>query len=173
MTISWTGVIIGLTLHGLIDGLAVAAAVQAEASEAGVVLAGIGTCLAVALHKPFDALTIGTLMAASGRSVRSRQIFNLAYALVTPLGIVLFSLLAAGTGAVTLGVGETLGFAAGAFLCIATSDLLPELQFHRHDRVALSVALLAGIAVAWGTVFLESAGHNHSGHGHEEHAHEH
>jgi zinc and cadmium transporter len=40
-------------------------------------------------------------------------------------------------------------------VCIATSDLLPELQFHRHDRAALSIALVAGIALAWSTVLLE------------------
>jgi zinc and cadmium transporter len=33
-------------------------------------------------------------------------------------------------------------------LCIASSDLLPELQFHSHDRFKLSVALLAGLSIA-------------------------
>ena len=37
-----------------------------------------------------------------------------------------------------------LAFSGGTFLCIALSDLLPELQFHAHDRTKLSVALLAG-----------------------------
>ena len=31
---------------------------------------------------------------------------------------------------------------------LTVSDLLPELQFHSHDRLKLSVALLAGIGVA-------------------------
>ncbi len=161
----WVGVAIGLTLHGLIDGLALAAAVRAESGHA-VMFAGLGACLAVALHKPFDSLTIGTMMAAAGQSSKSRQIFNAAYALVTPVGVVLFSWLATLGPEANWGLGQTLGFAAGAFLCIATGDLLPELQFHRHDRVALSVSLLAGIALAWSTVFLEAAGHDHL-HGHE------
>jgi zinc and cadmium transporter len=155
----WIGVAIGLTLHGLIDGLALAAAVKAEAGH-GVALAGLGALLAVALHKPFDSLTIGTMMAASGESARSRHLFNAAYALVTPLGIALFYWLAT-LGGSQFGLGQTLGFAAGAFICIATGDLLPELQFHRHDRSALSMSLLAGIALAWGTVFLEESGHDH------------
>jgi zinc and cadmium transporter len=171
---SWTGVAIGLTLHGLIDGVTLAAAVQAEASEGVWVLAGIGTLLAVGLHKPFDSLTITTLMTASGKSVSARQAINAAYALVTPLGMFLFYALSH-SGGQQSGVGETLGFAAGAFLCIATSDLLPELQFHRHDRTALSLALLAGIALSWSTVFLESAGHDHHHHppAVEEHDHDH
>lgn len=159
LAFSWVGVIIGLTMHGLIDGVTLAAAVKAEESH-GVLLAGIGACLAIALHKPFDSLTIGTMMAAAGKSTRARQLLNAAYALVTPLGIILFYTLTGAAGS-SAGLGQTLGFAAGAFLCIATGDLLPELQFHRHDRVALSASLLAGIALAWGTVFLESGGHDH------------
>jgi zinc and cadmium transporter len=180
--LSWVGVAIGLTLHALIDGVAIAAAVRAEA-EHGAILAGIGACLAVALHKPFDALTIGTLMAAAGQSTRSRQLLNAGYSLVTPVGIILFYVVSAGVGHPTGSLGPALGFSAGAFLCIATSDLLPELQFHRHDRVALSIALGAGLVLAWSTVFFESGGHDHhhqpkhSGHVHgdgvEPHAHPH
>ena len=45
------------------------------------------------------------------------------------------------------------------FLCISLSDLLPELQFHQHDRVKFSVALLLGIAVAWGAQRIEARSH--------------
>ncbi len=45
-------------------------------------------------------------------------------------------------------LGCSLAFCTGTFLCIASSDLLPELQFHSHDRFKLSIALLAGLAVA-------------------------
>ena len=48
----------------------------------------------------------------------------------------------------TVFLGCALAFCAGTFLCIASSDLLPELQFHSHDRFKLSVALLAGLGVA-------------------------
>jgi zinc and cadmium transporter len=158
----WIGVAVGLTLHGLVDGLALGAAVKAEqGGERIAALAGLGTCMAVALHKPFDSLTIGTLMAAAGQSPASRQLLNALYALVTPLGIASFYALSAGSSDPQSGLGQTLGFAAGAFLCIATSDLLPELQFHRHDRVKLSAALAAGLALAWSTMFLETTSHEH------------
>ena len=68
-------------------------------------------------------------------------------------------------------VGCALAFSAGTFLCISLSDLLPELQFHSHDRVKLSVSLLAGVILAWGIVFLEESGHEHSPEA--PHAHEH
>jgi zinc and cadmium transporter len=50
-----------------------------------------------------------------------------------------------------------LSFSAGTFLCIASSDLLPELQFHQHDRVKLSAALVLGLAVAMAVAKLEQA----------------
>ncbi|MDB4743826.1 ZIP family metal transporter, partial [Planctomicrobium sp.] len=52
-------------------------------------------------------------------------------------------------------VGSMLAFAAGVFICIALSDLLPEMEFHSHHRVPLSLALLAGIALAWMIRYLE------------------
>jgi zinc and cadmium transporter len=146
--LSWMGTALGLTLHSLLDGLALAAAVEVGA-HGHVGLAGFGVALAVILHKPFDAMAVSTLMTAGGSSRLSRHILNGLFALATPLGAALFYLGAshfADSNAVFLGCA--LAFCAGTFLCIASSDLLPELQFHSHDRFKLSFALLAGLAVA-------------------------
>jgi zinc and cadmium transporter len=145
--LSWVGTALGLTLHSLLDGLAMAAAVEATARGHG--MAGIGTALAVILHKPFDAMAVSTLMTAGGSSRFSRQLLNALFSLATPLGAGLFYFGAnhvAQSNVVFLGCA--LAFCAGTFLCIASSDLLPELQFHSHDRLKLSVALLLGIGVA-------------------------
>ncbi len=146
--LSWIGTALGLTLHSLLDGLALAAAVTAG-SLGHTQLAGLGVALVVILHKPFDAMAVSTLMTASGSSRFSRHILNGVFALVTPIGAALFYLGAnsiADSNAVFLGC--SLAFCAGTFLCIASSDLLPELQFHSHDRLKLSMALIAGLAVA-------------------------
>lgn len=146
--LSWIGTALGLTFHSLLDGLALAAAVQAG-THGNAKIAGLGVALVVILHKPFDAMAVSTLMAAGGKSRFSRHVLNGLFALASPLGAALFyvgaSQLAGGDAPV---LGCALGFCAGSFLCIASSDLLPELQFHSHDRFKLSVALLAGIAVA-------------------------
>lgn len=146
--LSWVGTALGLTLHSLLDGLALAASVEAGA-HGHVRLAGLGVALVVILHKPFDALAISTLMTAGGSSRFSRHLLNSLFALVSPTGAVLFyfgaSEFAASDAAI---VGRALAFCAGTFLCIASSDLLPELQFHSHDRFKLSAALLAGLAIA-------------------------
>src|SRR5262249_52888265 len=54
--------------------------------------------------------------------------------------------------------GAALAISAGTFLFIALSDLLPEVQFHRHDRVPLSLALILGLLLMGGIALLE--GHN-------------
>jgi zinc and cadmium transporter len=159
--LSWVGVAVGLSLHSVFDGLAMAAAVAAAEAGHGSAL-GTGTALAVILHKPFGALAITTLMAANGASSRRQLIVTAAFALVTPLGALLF-FLGGGeflhTHATVL--GAALAFCAGTFLCIACADLLPELQFHRHDRIKLSVALLLGIGVACAIVTFGHPDHEH------------
>jgi zinc and cadmium transporter len=146
--LSWVGTALGLSLHSLFDGLALAASVVAGA-QGHARLAGLGVAMVVILHKPFDALAISTLMTASGSSRFSRHLLNWLFSLVSPIGAILFyfgaSHFADSNGAL---LGCALAFCTGTFLCIASADLLPELQFHSHDRFKLSVALLLGLSVA-------------------------
>jgi len=167
--LSWIGAAAGMTLHSLMDGLALAASVQAEAGSHGVWLKGLGAFMVILLHKPFDAMAISTLMAAGGRSKYSCHLVNGLFALAIPLGVGLFYLGLNQSPALSDQVlGATLAFTAGTFLCISTSDLLPEIQFHTHDRVKLSVALMAGLGVAILIGQFETSGHDH----HHDHDHE-
>lgn len=154
---SWLGVFIGLSVHTLIDGLALGASLEAESmhSQGGWML-GLGTFLAIVLHKPLDALSITALMRASHWPARWQTCVNAAFAIMCPLGAVMFLLSANWlVEQQTLLVGSMLAFSAGVFLCISLSDLLPEMEFHSHHRVPLSISLLLGIALAWGIGFLE------------------
>jgi zinc and cadmium transporter len=171
---SWLGLAFGLAVHTIIDGLALGAAVAAESHKAGVLaLVGVGTFLAVLLHKPLDALSITSLMAAGGWSKSAALAANVVFALMCPLGAIGFVL---GLNQLTSGqelvVGSALAFAAGVFLCISLADLLPELTFHAHDRAPLTAALFLGVAAAWAIGWVE-AEHVHGGHAHPSGAHEH
>lgn len=165
--LSWSGAAIGLGLHTLINGVALGASVSTEWGHRETFwLAGLGTFLVIVLHKPFDALTISTLMATSGRSLRARHLVNALFALVIPLGVALFFLgVDFESREAHLVVSNALAFSAGAFLCIALSDLLPELQFHQHDRLPLTLALVLGLALAYGVSVLERQSHDHAHHG--------
>lgn len=163
---SWVGLAFGLALHTIIDGLALGAAVAAEAHEhGGFVLFGVGTFLAVALHKPLDALSITLLMRGGGWSRKATFIANVAFALMCPIGAIGFTFgLDNFAAQQELIVGCALAFSAGVFLCISLADLLPEVTFHSHDRAWLTGALFLGVAIAWGIGFLEPK-HVHEGHG--------
>ena len=136
---------------------------RADADHGAGWLAGFATFLAVLLHKPFDAAIIGTLMLNAGVSSRGRSIANGLYALVVPLGAVAFlaSLRVFGGQQETI-IGVAMALAAGAFLCIAAADLLPEVQFHSHDRVLLTMSLALGLAIAWGITVMERSSHTHT-----------
>lgn len=161
--LGWIGVALGLSLHSVFDGLAMAAATAAGSPQHGGLL-GLGTALAVILHKPFGALAIATLMTAQNVAPHLRRRITLAFASVTPLGALAFHLGASPWAEAHPGwLGKALAFCAGTFLCIACADLLPELQFHSHDRAKLTAALLAGIGVAWIIVHLaHPATHPHA-----------
>lgn len=161
---SWLGLGLGLAIHTLIDGLALGAAVAAGREHEhwwDTVAASFAICLAVALHKPLDALSITTTMAAGGWSARDRQLANIGFSLMCPLGAALFYFgVAQSSHWQHLLIGGALAFSAGVFLCVSLADILPEISFHSHDRWTLSAALLLGIAAAIGIGFLEPQ-HSH------------
>ncbi len=134
-----------------------ASAVAADFEEHGALGAGgFGVLLATLLHKPADALTISTLMVSGGSARWLVHLINFGFGLMIPAGAALFVI---GSSEFTPGMAATvtagsLAFSAGTFLCIALSDLLPELQFHSHDRLKLSAALLAGVVLMGVTAFL-------------------
>jgi zinc and cadmium transporter len=160
---SWSGAAFGLALHSVLNGVALAAAVQHGSH--GSFLAGFGTFLVIFLHKPFDAMTISMLMGRGGWSLTWRHTINGLFAMAIPIGVLIFYF-----GLMTESnspdsamrqwyIACALAFSAGTFLCISLSDLLPELQFHSHDRMMLSVALILGLAVAHVASYLESLAH--------------
>jgi zinc and cadmium transporter len=158
--LSWLGIALGLALHTLIDGIALGAVMQASAGHietAG--LLGLGVFLAILLHKPLDAMSITAVMAAGGWGAPQRALVNVGFALMCPLGALLFyfgiDLLADRQHYL---VGIALAFSAGAFICIALSDLLPEVHFHSHDRGKLTLAFMLGIVIAFSIGGLEAGG---------------
>ena len=168
--LGWVSAAIGLTLHSILEGVALAAAILAAAAHGETTaLAGLSTFIVILLHKPFDGLTVTTLVRAAGRPAAFAHAVNALFALVVPVGAAMLWFGVSQNGAEIL--PYALAFSAGPFICIATSDLLPEMQFHRHDRVGLSAALLLGIALSASIARIESAVAQAHDHDHD-HAHE-
>jgi zinc and cadmium transporter len=149
--LSWLGIALGLAVHTIIDGIALGAVIQGEAAGAEVAgLLGVGVFLAILLHKPLDAMSITTVMEAGGWSRPARATTNAIFAFMCPVGALLFFY---GVGYLEDNrdyvVGIALAFSAGAFICIALSDLLPEVHFHSHDKTKLTLAFMLGVILAY------------------------
>jgi len=148
-TLVWGVAAVGLAVHTLIGGIALASAAATGARAGLLGQAAWGVFVATLVHKPADALTIVSLMLRAGVPRATAHLVNLAFSLMIPAGVGLFfgGLKLAGQDASASFTAAALAFSAGTFLCIALSDLLPELHFHHHDRIKLSAALLAGIGL--------------------------
>lgn len=167
--------VVGLTIHTFMNGLGLAGDVVVEIgkdpahqhSVLGMAFPGIAMFLAIALHKPADALAISTVLSRKGVSRGRISLVQLGFALMVPVGAITFLVV---QGALSVDqerwlqqfTGAALAFSAGTFLFIALSDLLPEVQFHRHDRIPLFLVLVAGVALMGAIALLED--HDHDEH---------
>ncbi|MDD3480712.1 MAG: ZIP family metal transporter [Patescibacteria group bacterium] len=135
--------IVGDSFHNFIDGLVIVSAF-AVAPELG-----IATTIAVAAHEiPQELGDFGVLI-HGGYSRAKALLWNFASALTAVAGTIV--------GYFLLNLNETLSlfllpFAAGGFIYIAMSDLVPEL--HKEPRISKSVLnfllFLLGILVMYG-----------------------
>ena len=143
-------ILLGDSIHNFIDGVAIALAWSAGTEI------GVATTVAVFFHEvPQEIGDFGVLLHL-GYSRAKVWWYNFATALTTPVGAI--------TGYFMLDTIEPyapnlLAFAAGSFLYIAISDLLPELHRHRVQRTTayhLAAVLLGVLSImAVGTFFHE------------------
>jgi zinc and cadmium transporter len=139
---------LGISLHSLLDGIALGA---------GLILPQLGpvVLLAVIIHKMPDSMSISSILLSAGWDRRRVATLSLLFSLTTPVGALLsyffFRALSEENIAIALGVS------AGTFLAIATADILP--QVHRiEERNPLTLMCLTlGLAVSWIGRFLAYA----------------
>jgi zinc and cadmium transporter len=126
-------VLFGDAVHNFLDGVAIAASFLIGAPV------GIATTVAVFFHEvPQEIGDFGALIHA-GYSRAKVWWLNVATALTTPVGALLayFSL-----PLIQPFLGYLLGFAAGAFIYIAVSDLMPEIRHHAAPKEFLHFFLI-------------------------------
>ena len=101
------------------------------------------------------------------------HLVNLGFSLMIPIGVALFLVGVVLFDAPLSGslTASALAFSAGTFLCVALSDLLPELHFHSHDRTKLSIAFLLGLGLMFVSSFGEGEHAHEAGGGHDHAAH--
>jgi zinc and cadmium transporter len=118
----------GDALHNFIDGLIIVAAFSVDINL------GIVTTLSVALHEiPQEISDFGVLL-YSGFSKKKAILYNLLSALFSVLGALIGYLLILNTEQITRWL---IPIAAGGFIYIAASDLIPELNKERDFTKSL------------------------------------
>lgn len=142
---------VGLSIHTLTDGFALGAGLEA----------GVGTSvfLAILFHKLPNSFSLSTILLHERYAARRTLIMAALFAATLPLGSLIYYLLSGLVDQETFGP-KALAFSAGSFLHLAVSDLIPDLHRHKGDRLQLSIALLAGIALLWLLNFV-GPGHSH------------
>ena len=138
----------GDALHNLLDGLVIAGAYLVN------VPAGIATTIAVVFHEvPQELADFGVLLYA-GYSKRKALMLNLLSALAAVLGAIIGLVL--GTRSEVF-LKFILPFAAGGFIYIAGSSLIPELHKECGWKESLLqiIAFISGIGLMWAMLLLE------------------
>ncbi len=127
-----------LSLHAVIDGIAIAIAFQKN-SVLGQTVAG-----AILFHKFTDGLTLTGLLLGTNQPREKYWWTILILALATPLGTLVFHPFAAGLSAAVM--GAALGFVAGTFLYVGAADILPRLHKARdlYSWASFAVGLVIG-----------------------------
>ena len=131
---------LGISLHSVLDGLALGA---------GLMLPHLGPVLllAVIIHKMPDSISISSILLSVGWSRRRVALLSVLFSLMTPLGVLVAYLFFRTLSPENIAVA--IGISSGTFLAIATADILP--QVHRiEDRNPLTlIFLILGLVVSW------------------------
>lgn len=151
-------VIIGDTLHNAIDGVAVGAAFLVSPA------AGVGTALAVAAHEIPQEIGDFSILLGKGMKPTRVILVNVLSALATVVAALATYILG---GAADFNPAALLAIAAGFFIYIAASDIIPDIHEkpRREGNIQAAMLLVGVLAI---TFAITAAPHDH---GHEGDAH--
>lgn len=153
-------VIIGDTLHNAIDGVALGAAFLVSPA------AGIGAALAIAAHEIPQEIGDFSILLGKGMKPRRVILVNILSALATVVTALATYIIGDASG---FDVAPLLAIAAGFFIYIAASDIIPDIhEKPRREGNMQAVMLLIGVVVIAAVVMSVPHGHEHEDeHGHE------
>ena len=131
---------LGISLHSLLDGIALGA---------GLLLPQLGpvVLLAVIVHKMPDSISISSILLSAGWPRPKVATLSVWFALTTPVGALLAYLFFRTLSPVDIAVA--IGVSAGTFLAIATADILPQVHRIEQRNPMTLLCLVAGLTVSW------------------------
>lgn len=130
----------GIFFHSILDGIAIAIGHEIDPRL------GLITAFAIMIHELPEGIFTFSILLHNKMKSKKAMLWTVAVALATPLGTIATLLLFPNLGVQTLGV--LLAIAAGSFLYVSASDLIPE--SHKSRSLKISFFLLAGLALMYG-----------------------
>jgi zinc and cadmium transporter len=130
---------IGISLHSLIDGIALGS---------GLLVPGLGFVVFMAIvgHKAPEVFSLtSVLLHGETRKAKIVLVNAFVWAMVPVGALLAYSFLRSDPN----WIGKALGFSAGTFLHISLSDLLPEAHKHGVSKALTSLLLLSGLLLMW------------------------
>ena len=132
--------LLGVGFHSLLDGVIIGA------GFADSLVTGIVATIGVVMHEFPEGLSMMSILLHAGFRRRRALAYSVAVALATPIGAVVSAVALQGIGPRVL--GALLGVAAGSFLYIAASELIPETRQRTSPyNVPLVIAGMATLMV--------------------------
>ncbi|HVT44721.1 MAG TPA: ZIP family metal transporter [Thermoanaerobaculia bacterium] len=132
---------VGLTIHDLVDGIALGSGDQIPALTPAIFIA-------LVLHKIPTTFALSLLLLHGGYPRRRILLFLAVLLFAIPIGTLISGGLIAGFGenyGVT--VGRLIGFSAGTFIYIGAYELLPEMQRTAKPGFGIGFFFLMGVSV--------------------------
>jgi zinc and cadmium transporter len=144
--------LLGDGVHNFIDGVIISAGFLASTSL------GIATTFAVISHEVPQEISDFGVLVYGGFTKTKALLYNFLSASLAILGVVTGYILAS---YIENFIGLALAFAAGGFIYIAASDLIPEL--HREEKLKQSIVSFAffGVGIILMLFIKEFFGHHH------------
>lgn len=131
---------LGISLHSLLDGVALGA---------GLMLPQVGpiVLLAVLIHKMPDSISISSILLSAGWARSKVARLSALFSLTTPIGALLAFVFFRSLSEENIAVA--IGISAGTFLAIATADILPQVHRIEQRNPLTLVFLVFGLGVSW------------------------
>lgn len=137
---------LGISFHSFIDGVIIGVGFGAGVGV------GILTSLAVIFHKTAEGIFTFTLLSRDVKTQKRALLFSWIVALATPIGAILTFLFIPKAPEVIL--GNLLAIAAGSFIYIGASDLIPETH-KKQSFVNMFLIVLGVVFVYFISKFLD------------------
>lgn len=127
--------LVGMGLHSLLDGIIIGVGFEISASL------GVIATLSVLLHRLPDGIAITSVLLHSHYDKRKTIIYTWMVALLAPIGAVASFLFLQNVKPDILGI--LVALAAGSFLYVAASDLVPEI--HKKGKFLNIILIILGV----------------------------